>query len=166
MRLCCVLLLALVLLLAGWHRPAASRPRADEDDPLGPLARKVFALANRQRRLHGVHELEWSEALAEPARRHSMDMMRSGFFSHTDLAGSTPGLRLRAASISWSRCGENIFREHGMDDPADAAIEGWMRSPSHRQSLLDPLFTQTGVGIAISPDTDYFITQELIRPLK
>jgi uncharacterized protein YkwD len=53
-----------------------------------------------------------------------------------------------------------------MDDPADAAIEGWMKSPPHRRSLLDPLFTQTGVGIAISPDTEYFITQEFIRPSK
>ena len=41
-----------------------------------------------------------------------------------------------------------------------------MKNDSHRESLLDPLFTQTGVGIAISPDTEYFITQEFIRPLK
>jgi uncharacterized protein YkwD len=93
-------------------------------------------------------------------------MMDHGFFAHSDPVRGPLGARLRAAKIDWSRCGENIFREQGMDDPADAAVEGWMRSSTHRGSLLDPLFTQTGVGIAISPDTEYFITQEFIRPSK
>jgi uncharacterized protein YkwD len=154
----------LVLTPVGWNRPAAPALREVADDPLGGLVRRVFTLANRQRRLHGVHELSWNDALAEQARRHSMNMMQSGFFSHKDQAGAMPATRLRAAGIIWRTCGENIFREYGMEDPADAAIEGWMQSPSHRQSLLDPLFTQTGVGIAISPDTEYFITEEFIRP--
>ena len=163
MRLRCTLLLVLVFLPAGWNRAVAPGLRAATDDPLGSLVRKVFTLANRQRRLHGVHELEWNQALADQALRHSVNMMQSGSFSHRDPAGATLAARLRAAGIRWSRCGENIFREYGMEDPADAAIEGWMKSPSHRQSLLDPLFIQTGVGVAISPDTEYFFTQEFIR---
>jgi uncharacterized protein YkwD len=95
-----------------------------------------------------------------------MNMMDRGFFSHIDPVRGALSARLRAAAIEWSRCGENIFREQGMEDPPDAAMEGWMKSPAHRHSLLDPLFTETGVGIAISPDTEYFITQDFIRPLK
>jgi uncharacterized protein YkwD len=86
------------------------------------------------------------------------------FFAHSDPVRGPLGARLHAAKIGWSRCAENIFREQGMDDPADAAIDGWMSSPPHRRSVLDPQFTHTGVGIAISPDTEYFITQEFIRP--
>jgi len=162
LRSLCSLLIACVLLPAGADAPGA----AAAGDPLRVLAQKIFTLANRQRRLHGVHQLEWNETVAGEARRHSMNMMERGFFSHSDPVRGPLGARLRAAKVGWSRCGENIFRERGMDDPADAAIEGWMRSPAHRQSLLDPLFTQTGVGIAISPDTEYFITQEFIHPLK
>jgi uncharacterized protein YkwD len=162
LRSLCALLIACVLLPAGADAPVA----AAAGDPLRVLAQKIFTLANRQRRLHGVHQLEWNETVAEEARRHSMNMMERGFFSHSDPVRGPLGARLRAAKVGWSRCGENIFREQGMDDPADAAIEGWMRSPAHRQSLFDPLFTQTGVGIAISPDTEYFITQEFIHPLK
>jgi uncharacterized protein YkwD len=136
------------------------------DDPLRHLARKVFNLANRQRRLHGVRPLEWSDALAEQARLQSTNMMERGFFSHADPLRGKLAARLTAAGIRWSRCGENIFREKGMDDPADAAMEGWMKSPAHREGLLDPLFTQAGVGIAISPNTEYFITQTFIRPPK
>ena len=154
--------IALLFLVAGWTHPAAPGPGVTSADPLGALARKIFDLSNRQRRLRGVRELEWSDLLAVQARRHSMDMMQNGFFSHKGRTGATLAMRLRGAGIRWSRCGENIFREKGMDDPADATIEGWMKSPSHRHSLLDPLFAQTGVGIAISPDTEYFVTQDFI----
>ena len=115
-------------------------------------------------RLHGLHELAWNDALANQARKQSTNMIERGFFSHIDPLRGALSARLHASGIQWSRCGENIFREQGLDDPPDAAVEGWMKSPAHRESLLDPLFTQTGVGIAISPDTEYFITQIFIRP--
>jgi uncharacterized protein YkwD len=165
-------LIALVLLRAGSCPTAPTGAQAvlfaasSADDPLRHLARKVFNLANRQRRLHGVRPLEWSDALAEQARLQSTNMMERGFFSHADPLRGKLAARLTAAGIRWSRCGENIFREKGMDDPADAAMEGWMKSPAHREGLLDPLFIQAGVGIAISPDTEYFITQTFIRPPK
>jgi uncharacterized protein YkwD len=167
-------LIALALLRSGCGEPAAAPFRAPAsryapaaaaaEDPLERLNRKVFALANRQRRLHGLHDLAWNDVLAKQARVQSTNMMERGFFAHDDpVRGGLPA-RLHAAGIPWIRCGENIFREQGLDDPPDAAVDGWMKSPAHRESLLDPLFTQTGVGIAISPDTEYFITQIFIRP--
>jgi uncharacterized protein YkwD len=134
------------------------------DDPLRSLELKVFTAVNRQRQLRGLHQLEWSEPLVEQARIHSLNMMERGFFSHLDPVRGATAARLSSAGIGWSRSGENIFREKGTEDPAGDAVEGWMKSPGHRQSMLDPLFTQTGVGIAISPDTEYFITEIFIRP--
>lgn len=136
------------------------------DDPLRSLALKVFTAANRQRGLHGVQKLKWNDALAEQARLESTNMMERGFFSHTDPVRGSLAERLNAAGIRWSRCSENIFREQGMDDPAEAAVEGWMKSPPHRQGMLDSLVTETGVGIAVSPDTEYFITQIFLHPPK
>jgi uncharacterized protein YkwD len=91
-------------------------------------------------------------------------MMDAGFFSHTDPLRGTLAARLKAAGIDWSRCGENIFRGQGLDDPADAAVEGWMKSPHHRETLLDPVLSLTGVGVAITRDTEYLITEVFIRP--
>ena len=137
-------------------------PKAD--NPLRPLEVKVFALANRQRRLHGLHALEWTDTLAEQARLQSLNMMERFFFSHIDPLRGSLSARLNTAGIQWVQCGENIFREKGMSDPASEAVEGWMKSASHRKSLLDPVFTHSAVGIAISPDTEYFITQIFLRP--
>jgi uncharacterized protein YkwD len=135
-------------------------------DPLRPLARKVFDKVNRQRRLHGLRELAWNDAAAVQARLQSFNMMEHGFFGHADPRRGSLAARLSRAGIRWSRCGENLYREKGMEEPADEAVEGWMRSPVHRASILDPLFIQSGVGIAISSDTEYFITQIFIRPAK
>ena len=140
--------------------PASSRL----DDPLCNLEKKVFDEANRQRRLRGVSELQWNDAVADQARSHSINMMQRGFFSHIDPERGALVARLDAVGIGWTRCGENIYREKGLDDPVRSAVDGWMSSPEHRKSLLDPLFSQSGVGIAISPDTDYFITQIFIHP--
>jgi uncharacterized protein YkwD len=167
------LLVALLALRTGCKTPSAPDPhrsappvaaQPDASDPIRQLELKVFTAANRQRQLHGLSQLAWSEPLAEQARLHSVNMMERGFFSHVDPVRGAPSKRLNSAGIPWSRNSENIFRERGMDDPANVAMEGWMQSPVHRQSLLDPLFTQTGVGVAISPDTEYFITQVFIRP--
>ncbi len=140
--------------------PARSHP----DDPFRILEKKVFDEANRLRRLRGISELQWNDAVAEQARSHSINMMQRGFFSHIDPERGALVARLAAAGIRWTRCGENIYREKGLDDPVQSAVKGWMTSPEHRKSLLDPLFSQSGVGIAISPDTDYFITQIFIHP--
>ena len=141
-------------------------PSSTAPDPLRALTRKVFDKVNRQRRLHGFHELAWSDEVAAQARLQSSNMMERGFFSHADPMRGNLASRLNGAGIRWSRCGENIFREQGMDEPTDEAVEGWMRSPAHRASILDPLFTQTGVGIAISANTEYFITQIFVRRSK
>jgi uncharacterized protein YkwD len=167
-------LIALTLLRPGCSGPPVRIPQAQyavppayaAPDPLRALTRKVFDKVNRQRRLHGLHELAWNDAVAEQARLQSSNMMERGFFSHADPLRGSLASRLSAAGIKWNRCGENIFREKGLEEPAGEAVEGWMKSPAHRDSILDPLFTQSGVGIAISFDTEYFITQIFVRPRK
>ena len=163
---------ALTLLIPGCGVPPvrvpqmqyAAPPAPAAPDPLRALTRRVFEKVNRQRRLHGLRELAWNDAVAAQARLQSSNMMERGFFSHADPLRGSLASRLSAAGISWNRCGENIFREKGLDEPDDEAVEGWMKSSAHRTSILDPLFTQTGVGIAISADREYFITQIFVRP--
>src|SRR5207247_1007066 len=106
---------------------------------------------NRQRRLRGVSELQWNDAVADQARSHSINMMQRGFFSHIDPERGALVARLDAVGIGWTRCGENIYREKGLDDPVRSAVDGWMSSHEHRKSLVDPLFSQSGVESRSAP---------------
>ncbi len=53
--------------------------------------------------------------------------------------------------------GENI------PQPVPTAIDGWMKSPGHRDNILRPIFTQTGVGVWQEGDK-YYITQLFLLP--
>lgn len=170
-----LIVVGLILSRTGCHGSSPALPQARlnrpsvssaPDDLLRDLTRKVLDAANRERRLAGLPELVWDDAAADEARRQSTNMMERGFFSHADPVRGPLSTRLNSAGIKWSRCGENLFRERGMDDPPDAAVESWMKSAGHRAVLLDPVLSQSGVGIAISPDTEYFITEIFVRPAK
>jgi uncharacterized protein YkwD len=73
------------------------------------------------------------------------------------------GERLRAAGHAFRSAGENIARIETRGDPAARAVAGWMKSPGHRENILSPRFTSTGVGACRSGRAVYF-TQVFIRP--
>jgi uncharacterized protein YkwD len=39
------------------------------------------------------------------------------------------------------------------------AVSGWMKSKGHRRHILDPVFRETGVGVARGSDGSIYFTQ-------
>lgn len=115
----------------------------------------LFDLTNQARRRAGVPILEWDGDLAAAGRAHVADLYRRGAFSHEGADGSTPGQRLKARRIPFSRTGENLVLAPGTTD-AHARL---MDSPKHRAHLLDRRFTRVGIG-AVYGDQGILIAQE------
>ena len=132
---------------------------------LRDMAKRVFEAINNQREHAGAAHLIWSESLADAAREQSVNMMQRGFFSHVDPMRGDLVARLQARGIPWLRCGENLFTEKGHIEPVWTAVVEWMHSPGHKQNLLQPEFTHSGVGIARSSEARYYMTQIFTRPL-
>lgn len=153
----CVLL-ALLL----WGQATGLSPVATKD--LRQVAREIFLAINEQRRAHSLQQLEWDEKLAEQARSHSARMAARDEMSHVDPERGNLAARLKRAHINWRACAENLFEERGMDDPVQAAVEGWMKSEGHRQNILRSELQRTGVGIAARSNGTLFFTQIFIRP--
>jgi uncharacterized protein YkwD len=42
---------------------------------------------------------------------------------------------------------------------AESTVDGWMRSPGHRQTILTSRYDKTGIGIAIASNDQVLITQ-------
>jgi uncharacterized protein YkwD len=40
-----------------------------------------------------------------------------------------------------------------------STVSGWMSSPGHRQNILQKNYSRTGVGAAIAPNGQIFVTQ-------
>ncbi len=71
----------------------------------------------------------------------------------------TPGARLQAAGIKWTRVGENLAQFSPRVGIADSSIEGWLNSPAHRRNLLNPAYTITGAGVARDERGEYYVVQ-------
>jgi uncharacterized protein YkwD len=114
----------------------------------------VFCIVNAERAAHGLPSVAPSDKLALAAQRHTDDMVARDFFSHYAPApapfGEDPGDRISAADYNWGAYGENIAA--GYRTPRSVML-GWMASEGHCTNILDPGFTQLGVGDATAAAT-------------
>ncbi len=128
------------------------------------LERQVFNLINLERAKLGFTALEWNDAIAKMARDHSENMANFKFFSHKDLKGLMVNERADDCGIrKWHAIGENIAYNRGYQNPAVSAVEEWMRSPGHRENLLNNRWKESGIGIAVTPDGTYYFTEVFLR---
>lgn len=125
---------------------------------------EVFALVNAERLKKDLNALNQDDHLAEVARNYSKQMAKEQFFNHFDPKGVDIVARVKKSKLrNWNKIGENIFYFKGEGDFKDFAVRSWMKSPLHKQNILDKDFNTAGIGIAESVDGEIFITQVFIR---
>lgn len=134
---------------------------AQEIPPLDELERQLFEAVNRERVSRGIPALSPNPALYELARRQSQDMARLGLLAHLSARAETLTERLRKAGVFFVANAENVARSDSFDP--ELIHESLMRSPEHRQAILDPAFDQAGMAIVRGNDGAYYATQEFIR---
>ena len=105
--------------------------------------KEVVRLVNEARRNNGIGELTYNWELSRVARYKSQDMRDNGYFSHTSPTYGSPFRMIKSFGISYRTAGENIAK--GQASPA-AVVNAWMSSPGHRANILNPAFTEIGVG--------------------
>lgn len=115
------------------------------DTKVDSFEREVVRLVNVERRKNGLSELKYNWQLSRVARFKSEDMRDRGYFSHTSPTYGTPYQMMRSFGISYRTAGENIAK--GQTSP-EAVVKGWMNSSGHRANILNPSFTEIGVGFA------------------
>lgn len=126
----------------------------------GSIEQQIFSLINDARAKIGLAELKWSENLAAVARLHSEDMANVKFFSHRGSDGSMVDERADKLGLgSWLAIGENIAYMRGFNDPGGLAVEKWLESAPHRKNILGPNWKESAVGVAMTADGTYYITE-------
>ncbi|CAH2598671.1 CAP domain-containing protein [Rhodovastum atsumiense] len=132
-----------------------------------------LSLVNASRAQAGVSPLVTNTQLASAAGGHSDWMVAQDVFSHTGANGSSPGDRIQAAGYNGSSYGENIAYIAGSNaavlDEADVRElhQNLMNSPPHRANLLNPDFTQIGIGLTqgdYQGSSAVFVTEDFGRP--
>lgn len=129
--------------------------------PPAEVARALIRATNRARAsarrcgattMPAVPRLRWNGALARAARKHSRDMAGNDFFSHTGSDGLKSWDRAVAEGYDYRNIGENIAAGY---PNAGSVQEGWLDSPGHCRNIMNPSFTQIGVGCTRDTGASY-----------
>jgi uncharacterized protein YkwD len=185
-RAICAVFFTLMLSTVGPAPAAAPKRPGQPDIRIASLEHRVHELINRERLDHQLPALAIDERLSTIARGHSHDMAARNFFSHTNPEGQDATARGKVAGFTCRKqvsshsfregLGENLFQDnlysrvrisgteraydwHTAEELAEHSRKGWMSSMGHRHNILEPAYTQTGIGIAIGADDKVYFTQ-------
>jgi uncharacterized protein YkwD len=123
-------------------------------DPDGEM--RLLDLLNQTRLQSGLRPLWMGGSLRFVARAHSRDMATHGYFGHESFGGESFVDRMVGVVRAGSFVGENVTIV-GSVEQAHAAF---CASPDHLRNMLDPRFSQVGIGVATAGDLGLVVTED------
>jgi len=139
----CAVLLALVATLTAGGAEEASANSSDE-------AAFVAAL-NQVRANAGLPALSLNSQLSNLSRGHAQVMADAGEIFHADPISA-------GYSGAWSKIGENV----GVGANVQVLVDAFVASPGHYANIIDPAFTQVGVGV-VWRDSALYTTHRFLQ---
>lgn len=129
-----------------------------------PEAAKLIQLVNAERAANGLKPLKENGKLDRGAQWKAEDMDAKQYWAHYSPSGEGVGAWLRKTGYEYHNAGENLAMGFSTNE---GVIAGWMNSPTHKANILDPNYTETGIGIKIGTfggASTTFITQFFGEP--
>jgi len=138
------------------HVTPAPQPAPSTLLTLPEVRTLIIDKVNEERRKVGAKPLTYNIYLESSAQQYAIDMAEQGFFGHVSPGGQTLKDRVGATGYydrSFSKdcdCikgytfGENIARGQ---KSAEEVMAAWMKSPSHKEAILNPDYTDIGIGV-------------------
>jgi len=136
------------------------------------IALAAHAEINDARRANGVAPLTHSERMAATAENHTHWMATTEQLNHSDrgtyaceYAGENIAYTFADVDIQVNRT-TVVNLNNNETRIAERVVTGWLRSPPHRENLLDPEFNAEGIGVATTEGdgaTRVYATQGLCR---
>ena len=133
--------------------PTRTPPPAPVAVSLTNLEQELYLTHNQTRGLAGAHSLYLDATLVRIARERATDMATKNYFAHTSPSGHTAFASMQAYGFSATASGENVARNnYPAGQSAGEAMVAFMKSPAHKENLLDPKYTMIGIGYAAGAD--------------
>lgn len=141
--------------------PPLQVPTSSAASPYKTLEQDAFNRINAYRQSKGLSALVWSDAIADVARQHSIEMANGSVpFGHDGFSDRAKTLQM---SIPLHGLAENVAY-NDYPDPAYTSVNGWIESDGHRTNIENPVYRLTGMGVSKSSDGAYYFTQLFVTP--
>jgi uncharacterized protein YkwD len=129
------------------------------EQEIAALEQSAYELVNQYRASLNLGTLKFNPQISQQARIHSENMAKHIVeFSHDGFDGRIETLE---AQIVYLSAAENVAYTMGYDDPANKAVEEWLKSDDHRQNIEGD-YNLTGIGVAKNQQGEYYFTQIFI----
>lgn len=107
---------------------------------------QIFNLVNEERTKINLKQLKINQKLVEAAQLRANDILSTGDWSHeAPHSGLTYNKAMSEVKYDNSKKGENLAKDYR---DTNSIVAAWMKSPSHKDNIVDPLYQETGVATA------------------
>jgi LysM repeat protein len=115
---------------------------------------EILQLVNAVRAEYGLAPVAYNAQLATAAQGHANFLATEGVYSHYGVNGSTWQDRAQAAGYpGWA--GENLVG--GTRLTPQQGVTWWRNSASHFSNMLNPRWTEAGVGFAVGNGQNFYV---------
>lgn len=105
---------------------------------------RLLDQTNIQRSQHNLSPLKYNITLEKAAKNKATNMFALNYWAHIAPNGKTPWDFINEAGYSYTYAGENLAKDF---DESDNVVKAWMNSPTHRENILNPNYTEIGFAI-------------------
>jgi len=117
-------------------------------DVMSREAKKIVVLTNELRQKLSLTTLSENNLLNQAAYDKASDMLLQQYFAHNGPDGKSVKDWLSKFGYRYDVAGENLAMGFLQSDDV---VTAWINSPTHYANLIDPDYTEIGVGMASGP---------------
>ena len=144
-RMSLAVLCGLFFLASGFTRAAKAQGWPTND---------ILQLVNQVRAEYGLPPVSYNASLATAAQNHANFIAANAIYSHIGVNGSTWQDRAEAAGYT-GHAGENLVG--GTRLTPQQGVTWWRNSAVHFSNMLNPRWTEAGVGFAIGSGQNFYV---------
>lgn len=105
---------------------------------------RLLLLTNKKREEIGLNSLKINQELSLAATQKAKDMFTYNYWAHNNPQGKTPWDFILSSHYKYIYAGENLAKDFAN---SDGVVEAWMKSPSHRENMLQEKYEDIGFAV-------------------
>ncbi len=105
---------------------------------------KLNEFTNTQRQKNNLSPVVYNQKLSNAAKKKAEDMFEKNYWAHFAPDGRTPWDFILGSGYSYELAGENLAKNFLF---SQNVVDAWMQSPTHRDNILRPEYTEAGYAV-------------------